>query len=67
MHKLLSLLLILPALGGCAEFLYDIGQDSAMRRCESLASATERADCRRRSSQPYDQYQKDREKLKIPQ
>ena len=66
MQKLLSLLLIVPALGGCAELVYDIGQDSAMQRCETLASSTERADCRRRSSQPYDQDQKDREKLKDP-
>lgn len=51
------------ALSGCSVF-YDIGQQTALQRCETLINIEDRNACRRANSQSYEKYEQDREKLR---
>ncbi len=43
---------------------YDIGQKSALERCESMVRIEDRNACRRANSQSYEKYEESREKLR---
>jgi hypothetical protein len=67
MGKLIVLGVLVANLSGCsalAEVIYDVSQDSAMNRCDAMASAGERADCRRRNGKTYDDYRSERDKAR---
>ncbi|MDI4635790.1 hypothetical protein J7U46_22180 [Pelomonas sp. V22] len=52
-------------LAGC-EVLYDMGQQTALRDCEQMQDASARTECRRRNSQDYRDYEKQRRQLQLP-
>lgn len=52
-------------LSGC-EVLYDIGQQTALRDCEQMQDTSARNECRRRNSQDYRDYEKQRRQLQSP-
>lgn len=51
------------ALSACSMF-YDIGQKTALERCESMVRIEDRNACRRANSQSYEKYEESREKLR---
>ena len=51
------------SLSACSVF-YDIGQQTALQRCESLVNIEDRNACRRANSQSYEKYEESREKLR---
>ncbi|RQO57187.1 hypothetical protein DBR47_15215 [Paucibacter sp. KBW04] len=54
---------LVGALSACS-LAYDIGQQTALQRCESLVNIEDRNACRRANSQSYEKYEQDREKLR---
>lgn len=50
-------------LSGCS-LLYDIGQQHALEQCDRAATSQDRSACRKANSQPYEDYEKQRQAAK---
>ena len=56
---------LLGGLGGCSTAtLYDVIATNFGPNCDAITSASERADCRRKSDVSYEDYKQQREKAK---
>jgi hypothetical protein len=57
----LATLATLVTLGGCAEWVYDMRQASALQSCDKLVLSSEQQDCRKRNGRSYADYEKVRD------
>jgi hypothetical protein len=62
LSTLLCLAVLLPA-SGCS-LLYDLGQDANVDRCKRMPLIEDRNTCMKRIGPNFEQYERDRDKLK---
>jgi hypothetical protein len=59
----MTLAVVAMLLSGC-ELLYDIGQDRAIDQCKAITQIEQRNACLKANKKSYDDYERERAKLK---